>query len=136
MTVPVESVGDARRILIAGGPRSGKTTLADSLGKNLNIPVCHTDDLIGQLEWSEASLAVSRWFGEPGPWIIEGVSVPRALRKWFAAQPETPAELIFWLGAPAVPLTNRQRGMAKACETVWREVAPAVTRSGMRIVAP
>ena len=38
-------------------------------------------------EWSEASEAISFWFDEPGPWIIEGVVIPRALRKWRKRHP-------------------------------------------------
>ncbi len=69
------------RLVITGGPLSGKTTLADTLGVILKVPVYHTDEL-KHLEWSAASEAASYWFSRPDPWIIEGVAVPRALRKW------------------------------------------------------
>lgn len=117
---PVEALS-ARRILVSGGPRSGKT----SLGKSL-LAMCQegtrlrsTDDLIGQLEWSEASQEVSRWMSEPGPWIIEGVAVERALRKWLAENGTTlPFDLWIVLLDPIVPLTARQAAMGKACETI------------------
>ena len=38
------------RVCIVGGPRTGKTTLASTMLEPL-----HTDDLIGTLDWSEAS---------------------------------------------------------------------------------
>ena len=75
------------RVVIAGGPRTGKTTHANKLGAESGARVRHTDDLIGRLEWSAASQEVSQWFDEPGPWIVEGVAVPRAVRKWLAAHP-------------------------------------------------
>jgi hypothetical protein len=66
-------------------------------GEVSGLQPMHTDDLIA-LGWSEASAAVIPWISRPGPWIIEGVAVPRALRKWFAANPT---------GKPAPDLTLR-----------------------------
>jgi hypothetical protein len=101
--------------------------------------VLHTDDLIGKLDWSSASAQVATWFDAPGSWIIEGVAIPRALRKWLATHPScapnrTPCDEIRWLGTPRVPLTSGQAAMAKACETVWDEVRPELERRGVRIV--
>lgn len=121
---PAEARTDAlngARVLIAGGPRTGKTTLALSLGSARGISVRHTDDLIVSHGWSEASLEVSRWFDEPGPWIIEGVAVVRALRKWLERNPErerTPGDVLHWLGTPKTARTSGQTTMARGCETV------------------
>jgi hypothetical protein len=90
--------------------------------------------LIGKLDWSSASAQVATWFDAPGSWIIEGVAIPRALRKWLATHHSgTPADEIRWLGTPRVPLTNGQAIMAKACETVWDEVRPELERRGVVI---
>jgi dephospho-CoA kinase len=70
------------RIAIIGWPGTGKTTLANELGGGRS-----TDDLM-HLEWSKASEAASYWFDEPGPWIYEGVAIPRALRKWRERNPD------------------------------------------------
>jgi adenylate kinase family enzyme len=118
------------RILIAGVPRSGKTTLANQLERSAR----HTDDLIGARDWSAASAEVATWFDAPGPWVIEGVAVPRALRKWFASHATgAPADEIRWLGYPRLTLTSGQAAMAKACETVWREVLPELRRRGVTV---
>jgi hypothetical protein len=99
------------RILVAGAPRTGKTTLADALAAERGIPVRRTDDLVGRLAWSEASAEVARWLTEPGPWIIEGVASARALRK---LDPSAPLpDLIAHLTIPRVARTPRQEGMAK-----------------------
>lgn len=132
---PVEALS-ARRILVSGGPRTGKT----SLGKSL-LALCQeetrlrsTDDLIGQLEWSEASQEVSRWMSEPGPWIIEGVAVERALRKWLAENGTTlPFDLWIVLLDPIVPLTPRQSAMSKACETIRGPVLSEVNARMKRL---
>jgi hypothetical protein len=71
------------RIAITGVPHGGKTYTAKLLSAVLEIPYSGTDDVM-HLEWSEGSRIVSEWFDKPGPWIIEGVVVPRAIRKWRA----------------------------------------------------
>lgn len=125
------------RILITGGPRTGKTTLADKLqatGLTANPPgpmLRHTDDLIAQCThlgkegWSEASRLASEWLNEPGPWIIEGVAVCRALRKWREAHPgePPPVDKVIRLTMPHVALTKGQAAMAKGEETVWQDIA-------------
>lgn len=107
------------RIAIAGPPKTGKTTLADSLG----VPVRHTDDVIG-LGWSEASAEVSRWFDEPGPWCIEGVAVLRALRKWRERHPSSPPpldRLVLMMSVHGQHTPGQER-MAKGIATVYAEL--------------
>lgn len=118
------------RVVIAGGPRCGKSVLSGKLGIT---PVFGSDKLIG-LGWSEASLAASRWLDEPGPWVAEGVAMPRALRKWLARNPVgNPADLVVWLGQPVVARVAGQESMAAGCLTVWREIRPELFRRGVRI---
>lgn len=128
------------RICITGGPRTGKTTLA--LSMRLDIYPCdvrHTDDLIEQMKhlgkdaWSAASAEVVNWLSEPGPWIIEGVAVSRALRKWHEAHPgePPPCDRIIYLQTPHETLTPGQRSMAKGVETVHREVELWLAEHGM-----
>lgn len=119
------------RVLIAGVPRSGKTTHAKRFGD----PTFHTDDLIGELEWSAASAEVANWISYPGPWCIEGVAVPRALRKWLAAHPgEKPCDVAYWMPSPHVSLTPGQEAMAKGCVKVWAEVEPELRARGVKIL--
>jgi adenylate kinase family enzyme len=121
------------RILIIGGPRTGKTTLARSLGAALGVAVYHTDKL-RRATWSEESTALAAWFGKglPGPWICEGVLVPRGLRKWLAdhAAPELPADIIYWLSVPRVECSPGQAAMGKAVSTVWHQVEPELLARG------
>lgn len=118
------------RIVILGGPKTGKTTLASQMylhdGRSYHErpKVRHTDDLI-HLGWSEASAAAALWIDEPGPWIIEGVAMARALRKWREAHPgeRPPVDRVIRLTEPHVALTPGQATMAKGEETVWQEIA-------------
>lgn len=126
---PEPSPTGAPRIAIGGGPRTGKTTIAESFG----WPVRHTDDLIGKLEWSAASTEVARWMEAPGPWVIEGVAVARALRKALIMSPRKPCDLLVWLTTPHVELTAEQATMGKGCDTVLGEIRDELVRRGVTI---
>jgi len=119
----------ASRIVIAGVPRAGKTTLAGPCAR-------HTDDLI-RMEWHVVSDTVATWLDLPGPWIVEGVRAVHALRKWLAAHPEgKPCDRVVWLGTPRVPLTRGQDVLAKGCLTVWREVRPLLLARNVQVEEP
>jgi hypothetical protein len=117
-----------QKVLITGGPKAGKTTFAGPDAK-------HTDDLIETLKWSEQSEAVSHWFDEEGPWIIEGVSIPRALRKWLERNPEgKPADVLLYLNGSKIPLNEGQQKMYLSVRTVFNEVKPELIKREVRIV--
>lgn len=122
------------RILITGGPKTGKTTLAKQLAvENAGI-LLHTDDFI-PLGWSTASEETALWMGKYGPFIIEGVAVPRALRKWLASNPTgTPADKVIFLGKPWVALSPGQLAMTKGLVTVWKEIVGELVARGVELV--
>lgn len=129
----LEDLGPHRRVLVAGGPRVGKSTLSEFAAKRLGVPAQHTDDTI-ELGWSNASAHVSQWFDKPGPWVIEGVALPRALRKWLAANPDgQPCDVIYWSNDNKVPRTVGQEAMAKGCFTVWADVMCELVSRGVPI---
>ncbi len=114
------------RLCIAGVPRAGKTTLA---GQGPHVR--HTDDVKGE-DWSEASEAVSHWLDEPGPYTIEGVAVPRALRKWLARNPTgKPCDVVVWMGTPLMDLSPGQATMGKGALTVMSEILPELHKRGV-----
>jgi hypothetical protein len=133
------------RLVIAGGPRTGKTTIADAIvaagaaapfgsvtrgGAN----VLHTDDLI-DLGWVPAGRAAAAWLDLPGPWVIEGVTAPRALRRWLKRNRRgKPCDVVLVLAKPRVPRTKGQEAMAKGCAKIMAEIAPALRRRGVKIV--
>ena len=122
------------RVAIAGGPQVGKTTLAQAI-RGQGHTLRSTDDLIGG-DWSKVSETVAGWFNRYGPWVVEGVAVPRALRKWLTARPGAlaPCDLIIWLSTPHVELTPHQATMAKGVETVWRQIQPELDARGVTIL--
>ena len=111
------------RIVVAGWPRCGKTTLATKLSEAHGWPVHHLDSL-AHLGWSEASAAAVELLERPGPWIVEGVAAGRALRKWRALRGDTvPVDAVYYLSTPYVSLSDGQRRMGLGCDTVWSEIA-------------
>jgi hypothetical protein len=131
----------ARRIIILGGPRVGKSTLSEKLQSELSVPTLHTslelEDLfpVDQPEsWSQQSEHASKWFDDPGDWICEGVQMARALRKWLKAHPGKPLDAdIFLLRQPMVPQRNGQKAMMKGVETVFREIEAELVKRGARV---
>lgn len=125
------------KIAIAGIPKSGKTTYADKMGNDygdLALKVYHTDDLIGQVEWSELSQQVSTWFNNEGDFIIEGVAVPRALRKWLANNEEgKPCDKVIWMGKAKIELSKGQLTMGKGCVKVMKEIKQELINRGVEI---
>lgn len=121
----------AIRILIIGGPRSGKTTLADKLAAEFAITnVRHTDDL-KHLPWSVASEKASWWLESKDDWIIEGTAAVRALRKYLARNPGQPIDFqLVYLDKPYTTLLKGQESMRKGVATVWNEIEREFTSRG------
>lgn len=120
------------RILIVGGVGVGKTTLANQERERLGLQLFRCTDTLPQasktgrthpsavyapdnLEWSDLSQWVSEfWLPIHGPWVIEGIAVCRALRKWRQANPDAmpPCTKVIWLTEPQMRLSDRQVTMS------------------------
>lgn len=122
----------SRKIAIAGVPRAGKTTRGRKIALGLG-ELRHTDDLKG-LGWSEESELAAKMFDEPAAFVMEGMVVPRALRKWLAAHPEgRPCDEVIWMGKPQVATTPGQDAMGKGALTVLKEILPELARRGVKV---
>lgn len=133
-----EELGAANRIVIVGGPRCGKSTLARLLREARQLPTFCGDPrsmvkepednvtyLPEGLHWSDSSQFVAdHWLGRPGPFVCEGQVMARALRKYQLG--ESPCDLVVVMThqLPGVQVSAGQAHMHKAVMTVWREVAP------------
>lgn len=122
------------KILITGGPRVGKSYLAKELSIKYGIRHYCTDpqnmcdphvngvpDFI--TDWSEQSkYVVQNWIGKKD--LIEGVAVPRSLRKWRKANPTAPLpcdRLIILEGNRDI-LNTKQEGMKKSTLKIMKDV--------------
>lgn len=121
------------RIVVVGGPKVGKTTLAAAIKRD-GVTVHGDEDLRG-LEWSAGSAKATQWLYDPGPWICENVAMARALRKWLLVNTGSPADLVVVLKHPVADRSPGHITMAKGVETVWREVAEELQGRGTAIVA-
>ena len=128
--INTETNKDMERLLITGAPKSGKSTL---VSKMENVDHYCTDPqrvcdegIVGtpnHLDWSGASQFVSdKWIGEKQ--VIEGVAIPRALRKWKQINPFSPLpfDKLIILEGTFEPLSKGQLTMAKGIKKVIEEL--------------
>jgi hypothetical protein len=138
------------RIVIGGGPRTGKSWLARQLATETGAPRFCGDPLsvvkepFGGVTYLPEGIPFSgdsgaaqwicdHWFGDmEGPWICEGHVMVRALRRWMVmAENDGQAEMdsfpcdriiVFQEQRPEIELKRGQVSMHKAVMTVWREI--------------
>lgn len=119
--------------MITGGPTAGKETLAKALAGEA-ISRRATDDLI-PLGWGPDSDAAALWLSEPGPWIIHGVAMGRALKKWLDANHiGTPADVVVYLDSPTIERTAGQHVMASGCNTIFAPVEQRLLERGVHVI--
>lgn len=120
--------GPSARVMVIGGPRTGKTSLAASLRVE---PLIHADTLIDAFTWSAVSEELATLMGRPGPWLIEGVAAVRGLRKWLHEHSQgKPCDLVIVMSEAKVGRTPRQEAMAKQSETIFSRIIDELVRRG------
>lgn len=137
------------RVIVVGGPRRGKSTLAHDLERNSPIgmsircgdPLSKVKDPLPGVQYlpeglpfagddGAAQWIADNWFTLPGPWVCEGHVMARALRRWlvrpgYATNPP-PCDRIIVLDMPAwVEASKGQEAMHKSVMTVWQGIAHA-----------
>ncbi len=123
------------KVAIAGPPRAGKTTFALELARKTG-QLLESTDRFKELSWSYQSTAAAMLFNADGDQIIEGVTTPRAMRKWMAANPTgRPVDTVYWLGTPREQLSPGQNTMAKGIDKVMAEIVPELKERGVTIVS-
>lgn len=130
-------MGPAERIVIVGGPGTGKTTLSHQLSAHVQAGLISADDSIG-MEWSAASQHLANIMGAtPAPWIAEGVRMAHALRKCRDNRPDTkPCERVYVLSTVYRPIPDGSYRMARGAETVFNEIRQWLLDHGVKIDDP
>lgn len=122
-------------IAIAGGARTGKTTLGTAMALTSGTALLSTDSLI-PLGWSEASqAAAARILTTQSDLIVEGVAVARALRKALAQSNQRPCDRLIVLCTIRRPgvIAGSIVAQAKGVWTVLGEIAPELLRRGVEV---
>jgi hypothetical protein len=130
---------ELRRIVLIGGPRRGKSTIARAY-RDQGIPTfCsdppslvkdHEDNveyLPEGLTWQESSQYVAdNWLIQPGPWCVEGIAAARALRKVIASgkldELEGVEVYVLERAQESAAVSPQQDAAAKGVMTVWNEI--------------
>ena len=120
------------RVAITGAPNTGKTTLADALHIKTSFRVIHTDEHIED-EWSVQSQKVVAQMEDAGPWIVEGCTVPRAIRKWGNVE-RLPCTHLFYMTTPRQELTKRQLAHAKGIERMMNGIVRVLQDRGVCVL--
>jgi len=109
----VDAIAKYNRVAIAGGPRTGKTTLA-ALGASPNRRVYHTDDFM-HLNWKDQPEFIIQLLKDQSRYIVEGVQVARALRSGLQV------DAVVFIRTPKVVLNTRQEGMRKTIDKIFTD---------------
>jgi hypothetical protein len=112
-------ISQHRKVALTGGPKTGKTTLSQQC---VDRHVYRTDDW-QVIEWAHVPDAIIDQLESIDSWILEGVQVPRCLRKGLKPN------VVIWLDKPHVALSSGQRSMAKGCRTIYEEWIDMVQRT-------
>lgn len=126
------------KICIAGGPHTGKTTLAQALGHELGAPWArsthHTDDFKYQ-PWEEQALSVADVIESDESRIIEGVSVARGLRALLRRDPRHNwCDVLYIMERYKSPVTPAHISMTKGVITVLETVGKMLQRQGTTVL--
>jgi hypothetical protein len=102
------------RIAIAGGPRTGKSTLASLFNDR---KIVRTDDYMDTIPWGDIPEIIAAECAKYETFVLEGVQVGRCLRRGLKV------DLALWLDRPYLPLTLRQHSMTKGLRGIFTEFA-------------
>jgi hypothetical protein len=138
-----QELAGVSRVVIAGGPRRGKSTIAEKLARP-GVAHHHGEELVDRPEWagmtreekwSAGSALAATWLDEPGPLVAENVAMSRALRKWLRSHPVgKPADVVVHLSDAVDETVPGQETMAAGDETVWKQIRSELVMRGVRVI--
>lgn len=142
------------RIVVIGGPRTGKTTYATKLARELKVHLASTgkhtenpeglvsvknygkvstDDYVSKYSYPDLPAKVIEDLRKMDDFVLEGTQAARVLRRWLREAPDEPKldKTLVFLGKPWVQRNPRQEATAKGVKTVWRDLEPLLKRHGV-----
>lgn len=127
--------GSPMLTMITGWSGTGKSRVyGKALADELAVPLLATDAFI-PLGWSEASAHVAGMLTDGVSRVVEGVAVPRVLRKMLAAAPTIrPCARLVIVTKALRPQTDDQIAQGKGHDKILAGILPALIALGVEIV--
>jgi len=125
MSIEIKSLKGYNRILIIGDAGVGKTTVANKIGQELDLPVFSTDDVLWIKKFSEhrdrdESVEIMKKIYLEDKWIVEGTT--RGLLREGLSR----AEIVLFFGFRNILTQYKmliKRHMGRKDETVWNLIS-------------
>lgn len=133
------------RVAVCGGPRTGKTTYATNLAKELGVylastgkrtldPLLSTDNFMN-VGWDNVPNLVIEALQDKEDFVLEGTQATRVLRRWYHRDPDGPRlDRVIYFDRPWVTRNGGQEAMAKGVATIFREIRPLLEDLGVPII--
>jgi hypothetical protein len=135
------------RIVVIGGPRTGKTTYATKLARELGVHLASTgkrtdaenglvstDNYIKRGTFEQVPDLIIKDLRKRESFVLEGTQAARTLRRWLRDNPDEPKlDKVLVFGKPWVKRTPGQEAMAKGVKTVLRDMAPLLAKAGVKV---
>ena len=134
------------RIVVLGAPRTGKTTYATKLAKDLGVHLASTgkrseqpeglvstDNYLDKGSYADLPDRVIADLRGRESFVLEGTQAARVLRRWLRTAPDEVKldKVLGFLGRPWVARTPRQEATAKGVRTTLRELEPMLKQAGI-----
>lgn len=136
------------RIVVIGAPRTGKSTYATKLARQLGVHLVSTgkrtdapeglistDNYIRRGSFEEVPGLIIKDLRGRKDFVLEGTQAARVLRRWFRDEKDPPPidKVIFVGNRPWITHNKGQAAMGKAVRTVFREVEPLLKAAGVPV---
>ncbi len=128
-----------KRTAITGAPQQGKSRYAAKHHPGaLEVDSLRNEEPFASMghdeRWSAISQHVADKLATPGPIVIDGVQVPRALRKALRDRPDQkPVDEVLIIERTRGQVKPEHVAMAKGVKTVLAEIRPALEALGVDI---
>lgn len=145
------------RIVVIGGPRTGKTTYATKLAREMGVHLASCgkrtenesglvstdnygrDSKVGGFSreravWDALPTEVIRDLRKRDSFVLEGTQAARVLRRWLRESPDEPKiDKVLVFDKPWVERNAGQQAMAKGVRTILRDLRPLLDSAGIPV---
>jgi len=134
------------RIVVIGGPRTGKTTYATKLARQLGAHLASTgkrtedesglvstDNYMRRANWGTLPDVVLKDLKNRENWVLEGTQAARVLRRALKEDPTFKVDKVLVFNRPWVARNTGQEAMAKGVKTILKDMAPLLEKAGIEV---